>query len=99
MAAKERKYSDDYLQLGFTSITIGGIQQLQCVICHKVLSADSMRPINLSFDSTGRFQQQNEATLAASYEISQMIAKTKKPHTIGETLIAPCVEVIVKRML
>ena len=26
MAAKKRKYSDDYLQFGFTSITIGGIE-------------------------------------------------------------------------
>ena len=51
------------------------------------------------FDSTGRFQQQNEAALAVSYEISQTIAKAKKPHTIGETLIAPYVEIIVKRML
>ena len=98
------------------------------MICHKVLTADSMRPNKLKahlesvhptyvhkdlrslqhlerslkaarFDSTGRFQQQNEAALAASYEISQTIAKAKKPHTIGETPIAPCVEIIVKRML
>ena len=103
MAAKKRKYSDDYIQLGFTSITIGGIQKPQCVICHKVLGADSMRPNKLKvhlesvhptcvrkdlsslqrlertlkdarLDSTGRFQQQNEAALTASYEISQMIA-------------------------
>ena len=128
MAAKKRKYNDNYLELGFTSITIGGIQKPQCVICHKVLTADSMRPNKLKahlesvhptyvhkdlrslqhlerslkaarFDSTGIFQQQNEAALAASYEISQTIAKAKKPHTIGETLIAPCVEIIVKRML
>ena len=128
MAAKKRKYNDDYLKLGFTSITIGGIQKPQCVICHKVLTADSMRPNKLKahlesvhptyvhkglrslqhlerslkaarFDSTERFQQQNEAALAVSYEISQTIAKAKKPHTIGETLIASCVESIVKRML
>ena len=47
MAAKKRKYSDDYLQLGFTSITMEGIQQPQSVICHKVLSADSMKPNKL----------------------------------------------------
>ena len=35
MAANKRKYSDYYLQLGFKSITIGGIEKLQCVICHK----------------------------------------------------------------
>ncbi|KAI6658274.1 hypothetical protein LOD99_15543 [Oopsacas minuta] len=52
-----------------------------------------------SFDSTRRFQQQNDAALTASYELSQMIAKSKKPHSIDETLIAPCVEITVKRML
>ena len=48
------------------------------------------------FDSTGRSQQQNEAALVASNEISQMIVKTKA-HTIDESPIAPCVEIIVKR--
>ena len=51
------------------------------------------------FDSKGHFQQQDEAALTASYEISHLIAKVKKPHTIDENLIAPCAEVIVKRML
>jgi len=27
----------------------------------------------------------------ASYEIAHKIAKEKKPHTIGETLIKPCI--------
>ena len=50
-------------------------------------------------DSTGLFQQQNEASLIASYEVSQLIARNKKPHTIGESLIVPSVEIIVRRML
>ena len=29
----------------------------------------------------------------------QLIARAKKPHTIGESLIAPSVEIIVRRML
>ena len=32
-------------------------------------------------------------------KFSHLIAKVKKPHTIDENLIAPCAEVIVKRML
>jgi hypothetical protein len=32
----------------------------------------------------------SEKTLAASFEISKLIAKSKKAHTIGESLIKPC---------
>lgn len=32
----------------------------------------------------------SEKTLAASFEISKLIAKSKKAHTLGETLIKPC---------
>ena len=128
MAAKKRKYQDDYLQFGFVSICIGTVEKPQCVICQKVLSADCMRPNKLKahlenvhptyqgkdnsffhglertvkgarLDNTGLFQIQNQYALTASYEVSQLIARTKKPHTIGESLIAPCVEIIVRRML
>ena len=128
MAAKKRKFQDDYLQFGFVSICIGTVEKPQCVICQKLLGPDSMRPNklkahfgnvhptyqgkNISFfhglkrslkaarlDNTGLFQQQNEASLIASYEVSQLIARTKKPHTIGESLIVPSVEIIVRRML
>ena len=46
MATKKRKYSDEYLQVGFTSIT-GGVERPQCVIYNKVLGPDSMRPNKL----------------------------------------------------
>ncbi|XP_068227883.1 protein FAM200C-like [Palaemon carinicauda] len=41
-------------------------------------------------DRSGSFQQQSATVLEASYEIAFEIAKQKKPHTIGETLIKPC---------
>jgi len=41
-------------------------------------------------DSTGHCARQNEAALEASYRIAYRIAQTKKPHTIGEELIKPC---------
>ena len=41
-------------------------------------------------DRTGSFQQQNEALVQASYEIAFKIAKQKKLHTTGETLVKPC---------
>ena len=45
--APKRAYSDDYLKFGFTSILTEGIEKPQCVICLKVLSAESMKPFQL----------------------------------------------------
>ncbi|GBP84707.1 Protein ZBED8 [Eumeta japonica] len=41
-------------------------------------------------DSLGNVQKANESCLQASYKISYRIAVNKKPHTIGEDLIKPC---------
>jgi hypothetical protein len=51
---------------------------------------------------TSMFRKQNtvsESGLKASYEIASLIAKTGKPHTIGETLIIPAVKVVMRTML
>ncbi|XP_042215729.1 zinc finger BED domain-containing protein 5-like [Homarus americanus] len=50
-------------------------------------------------DESGAFQQQTVSIVEASYEVSLEIAKRKKPHTIGETLIKPCAAKMVKRFL
>ena len=44
---KKRSYQEDYLKFGFTSIVTNGIAKPQCVICLKVLSAESMKPFQL----------------------------------------------------
>lgn len=41
----------------------------------------------------------SEKILAASFEISKLIAKSKKPHTIGESLIKPCILKAVEEVL
>lgn len=50
---KKRKYCEDFLQYGFSSIIMAGIEKPQCVICCEVLSAESMKPNKLKrhFDS------------------------------------------------
>ena len=40
-------------------------------------------------DSSGAFQKQTSKVVEASYEIAMLIAKSKKSHNIGETLIKP----------
>lgn len=44
----------------------------------------------LKLDSSGAFHKTSKAIVHASYAISYQIAKSKKPHTIGESLIKPC---------
>lgn len=117
---KKRKYSDEYLKFGFTSLNKGDFDIPQCVICLKTLSNDAMRPTRMKrhltgnhpelaekpeayfatkrdslkkqrLDGTGAFQQQSAKVVETSYELSLMIAKAKKPHNIGETLVKPCI--------
>jgi len=47
LSVKKRKYSDEFLKYGFTSIAVAGIEKSQCVICNDVLSAESMKPNKL----------------------------------------------------
>lgn len=44
---KFRKYDDEYLDFEFTYITKGNVELRQCVVCHKVLAAESVLPNKL----------------------------------------------------
>jgi hypothetical protein len=44
---KYRKYDDYYLDFGFTSVEVNNEERLQCVLCLKILSPDSMLPSKL----------------------------------------------------
>ena len=46
-------------------------------------------------DKGGMFFQQTNASLKASYEVSLIIAKQKKAHTVGENLVPPAAKVMV----
>lgn len=43
---KSRKYSQEYLNFGFTSTEVNEERPL-CIICSKILAADSMKPNKL----------------------------------------------------
>ena len=119
MPLKKRSYKKAFLNFGFTSVIKNSIEKLQCVICFKVLSQESMKLSKLKqhfkfchgelveksvdyfrrkaehfekspFGFWGMWPRQNKALLEASYHIAFRIAQSKKPHTIGEELIKPC---------
>ncbi len=50
-------------------------------------------------DATGAFQQQTSSVVEASYEVALKLAKQKKPHTTGETLIKSYTLRMVKHVL
>ena len=50
-------------------------------------------------DKQGKYSQNNEHALEASYRVSLRIAKAKHPHTIGEELIMPCAKEMVSLMI
>ena len=50
-------------------------------------------------DDTGDVQKSQKGLLLASFQIAYRIAKTKKPHSIGETLILPCIRDAVTSVL
>lgn len=50
-------------------------------------------------DATGDLQTQSSAIVKASYEVAFQVAKTKKPHTIAEDLVKPCLLACTKLVL
>ena len=46
LSSKKCKYDESYMyiQYGFTSVIVGGVERLQCVLCKKVLGDDSLKP-------------------------------------------------------
>ena len=48
MAAKKRKYNNEYISLGFTvTVDHNGTEKPQCILCGKVLANSSMKPVKL----------------------------------------------------
>ena len=43
-SAMKRQYDESYIHYGFTAINKNGTDFPQCVLCHKVLSVECMKP-------------------------------------------------------
>ena len=60
---------------------------------------ETMLAVLKGLDTEGDIQKVNERAVEASYRVSLLIAKTKKPHTIGEDLILPNAKEMVSLMI
>ena len=71
-------------------------------IISKNRSFFELKPFSLKrqkLDRTGIFWQTNNVAVHASFAIALHLAKVKKAHTIGKTLLKPCILESVKLML
>ncbi|XP_015911765.2 zinc finger BED domain-containing protein 5-like [Parasteatoda tepidariorum] len=90
---KTRKYGLSYLSFGFTIIIKDNLEIPMCLLCSKVLTADSMRPGKLK-----RHLETINSEYVAPYLVSYRIAQCKKSHTIAEALVLPAAIDMVKTM-
>ncbi|XP_067143100.1 zinc finger BED domain-containing protein 5-like [Centruroides vittatus] len=76
---------------GFTFCVVGDEERPMCVICNEKLAKESMKPAKLKrhLETKHKELQNKHKALRASKEVSYLIGKTMKPHTIGESLIFP----------
>ncbi|GFW39993.1 hypothetical protein TNCV_5116761 [Trichonephila clavipes] len=71
---KIRKYNEEFIKYGFTICVVDDGERPICVISNANLKKFTTIP---------------QKALRSSLEVSYLIGKTMKPHTIGESLIHP----------
>ena len=126
-----RKYSEEYLSLGFTSVGPEHDPLPVCVLCSEVLSNEALKPCKLrrhldtkhgQYSSKPReffgnklaeyrmrkrtiestclsSASDNTKAVEVSYRVAQRIARTGKPHTIGEDFFLPAAKEMVEVMI
>ena len=85
--SKKRKYDSSYLSIGFTSFINDKVEKPMCLLCSKVLAADSMRPGKLK-----RYLESTHSEYFGKYkEFFQRILDefTKQKETFKEIVHFP----------
>ncbi|XP_062297923.1 zinc finger BED domain-containing protein 5-like [Scomber scombrus] len=124
-----RKYSHEYLGLGFHWTGSEAEPLPLCLVCLETLSNEALKPCKLrrhletkhgkyvtkplqffenklkEYQSKKKVMEgramgnDNAIAVETSYLLSELIAKTGKPHTDGETFLLPGTKIIVEKML
>ena len=75
--AKQRKYNNEYIKFGFTSINENGMTKLQCVLCNAVLSVEAMKPCKLKRHLNTKHPEHEEKNLSF-FEGKKLTLKRQK---------------------
>ncbi|XP_045137215.1 general transcription factor II-I repeat domain-containing protein 2-like [Portunus trituberculatus] len=94
MYMKRRWYQDSYLDYGFTYLVKDGAHIPQRVVCLKTFSNSIMKPFQLKQHLANAHPQLKDKN-RSFFEV----AKAKKPHTISESLLKPCIVDSLRLML
>ncbi|QQP54558.1 Protein ZBED8-like [Caligus rogercresseyi] len=104
--SKKRKWNETYQQYGFTRFSRDEMDAAQCIHCSNVLANFSLKPAKLSHHQSNLHPniELTEEDLEAKRkrfdkQVALNIAERKKAHTIGEELIKPCAEIMVRNIL
>ncbi|GFT95227.1 hypothetical protein TNCV_3325581 [Trichonephila clavipes] len=75
---KSRKYSQEYLNFGFTITEVNGEEKPLCVICSKILAADSMKPNKLKrhFETLHESAQGYRTTVNDIFKRGKILRRT-----------------------
>ncbi|XP_067141820.1 zinc finger BED domain-containing protein 5-like [Centruroides vittatus] len=87
---KYRKYDDQYLDFEFTYASEENVELPQCVVCHKVLVAESMLPNKLirHLETTHKLLSPPKHCSLLTRSLT-VLPNAKNSHTIAEDLILP----------
>uniref|UniRef100_A0A674MRG2 Uncharacterized protein n=1 Tax=Takifugu rubripes TaxID=31033 RepID=A0A674MRG2_TAKRU len=108
-----RQYNESYLSFGFTFTGDATAPTPLCLICGEKLSNSAMVPsklkrhlqtkhpftINVEYFVRLKTTKVNERALKASYHVAELVAKSKKSHTVAGKGILPACKAIVNEML
>jgi len=80
---KHRKFLEEYITFGFTSINVNNDERPQCVICYEILSDESMKPANFRRVEKTAIGTNNERSVTESYQISLLVANVANHINYG----------------
>ncbi|GFU43551.1 DDE_Tnp_IS1595 domain-containing protein [Trichonephila clavipes] len=90
---KSRKYSQEYLNFGFTITEVNGEEKPLCVICSKILAADSMKPNKLKKTFPKRFMKEERIDVFRVVERrtkEELLCVIKEWVLPGSTIVSDC---------
>ena len=86
----KRKYSEEFIKIGFTCILINDEPRAQCVVCYKVLANESLKARKLKRHLTAKHSKFIDKPMSFFQPIRKRIVKSKEnndkaPHNLRKS--------------